>query len=194
MKQVMLRLAAAALAAGACVAAHAFNRSLYISPATMSPWPVYRPDILNPLLLSPTVDSTFRVGFMFPMDYAPNTTAQLKIHYQASPETPGSPCSIVLGVKYLDRTRSGLAPYETSPPSLDGMTNGNVTVVTPKTGSPTLVAVRSFNISKPLNAPFTGQKPGDGILIWFQRVKSNPLDTCTVMTIWHAELRYDSVP
>ncbi len=53
---------------------------------------------------------------------------------------------------------------------------------------------QKLEFTAPLRAPFAGQKPGDGFLTWFQRNKTNPLDTCGLVTVWHAEVRYTSAP
>ncbi len=44
-----------------------------LSPATMGVQPVYRSDILNPVILTDTANSSIRAGFMLPADYSPNT-------------------------------------------------------------------------------------------------------------------------
>jgi hypothetical protein len=183
-RSTLIWIATALSLAVANVPALAVTRSVYISPATMGVWPVYRADILNPMLLSDTSDSTFRVGFLLPADYIADTTVKLKLHLQAVQE-----CSIVFGVRYLDRTRPGSPVYETSPPSLDGMTNGNTAIVDLPAQN---VVVMNFDIVAPAQAPFVGQKKGDGILIWFERVKRNALDTCGIVTLWQAEIRYES--
>jgi len=148
--------------------------------------PVYRSDILNPVLLTDKGDSSIRVGFMLPPDYSSNTKVTLRIHMQSA-----TSCSIVFGVLYFDRSRPGQDIYETSPPNVDGMTKANMAVVSLPAQK---LTAKTFQISAPLKAPFTGQKPGDGFLAWFERSKTNPLDTCGIITIWHAEARYTSAP
>ena len=100
MVRALIRVAATALAMSMIPSALAETRSVYISPATMGVQPVYRSDILNPVLLTDKGDSSIRVGFMLPPDYSPNTTVTLRIHMQSA-----TSCSIVFGVLYFDRSR-----------------------------------------------------------------------------------------
>ena len=186
MVRALIRMAATALAMSMIPSALAETRSVYISPATMGVQPVYRSDILNPVLLTDKGDSSIRVGFMLPPDYSPNTKVTLRIHMQSA-----TSCSIVFGVLYFDRSRPGQDIYETSPPNVDGMTKANMAVVSLPAQK---LTAKTFEITAPLKAPFTGQKPGDGFLAWFERSKTNPLDTCGIITIWHAEARYTSAP
>ncbi len=186
MARLMVKLAAMSLATCMIPAAQAETRSIYISPATMGVQPLYRDDILNPVILTDTVDSSIRAGFMLPADYSPNTPVTLRIHMQAATN-----CSIVFGVLYFDRSRVGQDIYETSPPNVDGMTKANVAVVSLPAQK---LVTKNFEFTAPLKAPFTGQKPGDGFLAWFERSKTNPLDTCGLVTVWQAEVRYTSAP
>ncbi len=186
MNRIMVRLAAMSLATSMIPAALAETRSIYISPATMGVQPVYRSDILNPVILTDTANSSIRAGFMLPADYSPNTPVTLRIHMQAA-----TACSMVFGVLYFDRSRVGQDIYETSPPNVDGMSKAHVAVVSLPAQK---LVTRNFEFTAPLRAPFAGQKPGDGFLTWFQRNKTNPLDTCGLVTVWHAEVRYTSAP
>lgn len=188
MKRSTLALLGAAILFGPGLSAHAVTRAIYISPATMNPWPVYRADIVNPMLLSDTVNNRFRVAFLLPPDYVANTPIKLRLHLQGA---LNSACSMVLGVLYMDRMRGGQPIYETSPPALDGI-KGNTDIVDIPAGT---LLVKNFDITPQslASAPFKSQKPGDGFHIWFERTKQNALDTCGVITVWQAEVRYESI-
>jgi hypothetical protein len=187
MTHTICRIVAAMLAASASVLAHAFDRSIYISPASMAPTPIPAGYILNPLPTLSGVGNYFYVSFMLPLDYKPNTAAKLRLLLERSGS--GS-CAMVFSARNLSRTRPGQKSYSTDSPTLDGMTNGNVTIINMPLNK---VATRTFNISAPTKAPFTDQLAGDGITIQFFRDGTNPLDACnSPIYIWHAEVQYES--
>ena len=183
----MHRLVAAVLAAGTSLAAHALDRSFYISPGTMAPTPIPAGYILNPLPTLSGVGNYFYVSFMLPLDYKPNTVAKLRLLF----EHGGSgTCSMVFSARNLARTRPGQRSYSTDSPNLDGMSNGNVAVINVPLNK---VIARSFKISAPTKAAFTDQLAGDGITIQFFRDGTNPLDVCSGQVyVWHAEVQYES--
>jgi len=187
MAHTILKAVAALLALGAAFSAQATTtRTIYISPATMSQWPV--PDWPgNPMLLSNTQDAQFRVNLLLPLDYTPNTAIKLRLYLR----TGSAPCSVVLGVSELARTRAGLPIYSTHGSAIDGM-NGSVVVLDLPEDK---IIVKQYGVNPPKKNPsFSGQKPADGLLFVFWRNKQNPLDTCPDLAVWNAEVRYEATP
>lgn len=161
-------------------------RSFFISPGAMNVYPIYRDDVLVPGLLQKASDSSLRLGFSLPADYATGTTVTVRLMLGAN--TLASACSGMFGVLYLDRARIGYRTYETSQPNFDGMFGGATGAVSfPANGK---VIAKNFSLAAPKNGPFTGIQAGDNVVIWLKRYATNGLDTCDFVTVYGADVRY----
>ena len=160
------------------------KRSVFFPAAAMNVYPIYRDDVLDPTILHDTANSKFRLSFVLPADYIKNTPVTIRLSMSSS-----TACNVFLGVQYFDRSRPGQNVYETSTPNHDGLSGGNTSVFTLPVQKNFL---KTLKVTKPLNAPFTGQKPGDTIMFLFERLKTNPLDTCGFVYVQSAEMRYNA--
>lgn len=167
---------------GGSAAAQTKTRSIYFPAAAMNVLPIVRDDVLDPTLLSDTANSQFRVSFVTPADHVTNTPITVRLVFWTS-----TSCTIIFGAQYVDRTRIGKSTYETSSPNHDGVTGANITTLDLPAG---VTKLKSITVRAPSNAPFVGQRPGDSVLFLFKRLKTNPLDTCGLVTLWSAEIRY----
>jgi hypothetical protein len=161
-------------------AALAAQRTINIPTSSIAPSGVANNNGTSLLTLSAGLSGGF-ISFVLPRDYKSGTVVRLRLSMFTSTATP---CTVFLFPAQAIRTRIGQHTYN----STERFTIVGGPLVTSPVGF--MALSKTFELRKPLAAPFTGQVAGDGILLEIVRDGDQVTDTCGNVFINHAEVRY----
>lgn len=132
---------------------------------------------------------SIRIVFAVPADHAINTAIKVRIFATSA----SAPCDAVLRVATATRIRANQLSSNSIHPTVDRVEpSGSEVISFAATGA---VNLKTYIVRTPLAASFNGLRAGDLIAIRFDRVVTEPTDTCAgFVFVQGADIRYTVAP